>query len=76
MKPIISSLDINRRVLLSALAVIPALSGALVTVAGQAQTAATAGALPSDGGIGPFILGAINALVGVLLLGSPSAARA
>jgi hypothetical protein len=38
MKPIIPSLGINRRTLLSALAVLPTLSGTVRTAAAQAQT--------------------------------------
>jgi hypothetical protein len=37
MKPIISSFGIDRRVLLSSLAVLPALSGSLLTTVAQAQ---------------------------------------
>jgi phosphoglycolate phosphatase-like HAD superfamily hydrolase len=47
MKPVISSLHINRRALLSALAAIPAVSGTFLTAAAPAQTATPAGALPS-----------------------------
>ncbi len=46
-KPITPTFGINRRALLSSLAVLPALSGALLTAAAQAQTAASAGVLPS-----------------------------
>jgi phosphoglycolate phosphatase-like HAD superfamily hydrolase len=47
MKPIISSFGIDRRVLLSSLAVLPALSRSLLTTAAQAQTAAPGAALAS-----------------------------
>jgi hypothetical protein len=47
MKPITSSFGIDRRVLLSSLAVLPALSGSLLTTAAQAQTAAPGAALAS-----------------------------
>ncbi len=47
MKPIIPSLGINRRTLLSALAVLPTLSGTVRTAAAQAQTAASGHALAS-----------------------------
>jgi phosphoglycolate phosphatase-like HAD superfamily hydrolase len=46
-KPIISSLGINRRILLSALAVLPTMSGSLLTSSAQAQTAASGDALAS-----------------------------
>jgi phosphoglycolate phosphatase-like HAD superfamily hydrolase len=47
MKPTISSLGIDRRTLLSALAVLPASSGLLLTASAQAQTATSGNALPS-----------------------------
>ena len=47
MKPIVSSLGINRRTLLSALAALPTMSGSLLTASAQAQTAASDGALAS-----------------------------
>ncbi len=47
MKPSNPSSAINRRVLLSTLAVLPALPGALATPSAQAQTAPLGGALPS-----------------------------
>ena len=47
MKPTISSLGIGRRTLLSALAVLPTLSGLLLTASAQAQTATSGNALPS-----------------------------
>jgi phosphoglycolate phosphatase-like HAD superfamily hydrolase len=47
MKPIIPSLGINRRTLLSALAVLPTLSGTVRTAAAQAQTAVSGDALAS-----------------------------
>ena len=47
MKPAIPSSDINRRTLLSALAVLPALSGPFVPASAQAQTATSNDALPS-----------------------------
>jgi haloacid dehalogenase-like hydrolase len=47
MKPVISSSGINRRNLLSTLAVLPALSGALVAASAQAQSATSSDALPS-----------------------------
>ena len=47
MKQAISFSGINRRTLLSALAVIPALSGPFLSAATQAQTAASSDALPS-----------------------------
>jgi len=47
MKPRIPSFDINRRVLLSTLAVLPALSGTLLTASAQAETAPPGGVLPS-----------------------------
>jgi phosphoglycolate phosphatase-like HAD superfamily hydrolase len=47
MKPTISSLGIDRRTLLSALAVLPASSGLLLTASAQAQTAISGNALPS-----------------------------
>ena len=45
--PTISSLGIDRRTLLSALAVLPASSGVLLTASAQAQTAIPGNALPS-----------------------------
>jgi phosphoglycolate phosphatase-like HAD superfamily hydrolase len=47
MKPSTSSSGIDRRTLLSALAVLPALSGPLVTASAQAQTATSSDTLPS-----------------------------
>src|SRR5246127_2687485 len=47
MKPSTSSSGIDRRTLLSALAVLPALSGSLVTASAQAQTATSSDTLPS-----------------------------
>jgi phosphoserine phosphatase len=47
MKPSISSSAIDRRTLLSALAVLPALSGPLLSASAQAQTATSSDALPS-----------------------------
>jgi hypothetical protein len=47
MKPIISSRGVNRRVLLSALAALPTMSGPLLTVSAEAQTATSADALAS-----------------------------
>jgi phosphoglycolate phosphatase-like HAD superfamily hydrolase len=47
MKPIAPSSGINRRVVLSTLALLPALSGPLVPVSAPAQTAAASGVLPS-----------------------------
>ncbi len=47
MKPIIPSPKFNRRTLLSALAVLPAMSGPLLTSSAQAQTAASGDALAS-----------------------------
>ena len=47
MKPIIPSLGINRRTLLSALAVLPTLSGTVRTAAAHAQTTASGDALAS-----------------------------
>jgi phosphoserine phosphatase len=47
MKPIAPSSGINRRVVLSTLALLPALSGPLVPVSAPAQTAAASGLLPS-----------------------------
>jgi hypothetical protein len=47
MKPIVSSLGINRRTLLSALAVLPAVSGSLLNTSAQAQAAASGDALAS-----------------------------
>jgi phosphoglycolate phosphatase-like HAD superfamily hydrolase len=47
MKPTTSSSGIDRRALLSALAVLPALSGPLVTASAQAQTATSSDTLPS-----------------------------
>jgi phosphoglycolate phosphatase-like HAD superfamily hydrolase len=47
MKPVIPCLHINRRALLSALAVLPAVSGTVLTAAALAQTATPADALPS-----------------------------
>ncbi len=47
MKPTISSFGIDRRALLSALAVLPAFSSPLVTASAQAQTATSTGVLPS-----------------------------
>jgi hypothetical protein len=47
MKPVISSLHVNRRALLSALAALPAVSGTFLTAAALAQTASPSGALPS-----------------------------
>jgi phosphoserine phosphatase len=46
-KPAISSSGIDRRTLLSALAVLPALSGPLLSASAQAQTATSNDALPS-----------------------------
>jgi haloacid dehalogenase-like hydrolase len=47
MKPIAPSLRIDRRVLLSTLALLPALSASLLPVSAPAQTATSAGLLPS-----------------------------
>jgi phosphoglycolate phosphatase-like HAD superfamily hydrolase len=47
MKPIAPTSDINRRVLLSALALLAALSASLLSVSAPAQTATSAGLLPS-----------------------------
>ncbi len=47
MKASISSFGVDRRVLLSALAVLPTLSGPLLTASAQAQTATSGAALPS-----------------------------
>jgi phosphoglycolate phosphatase-like HAD superfamily hydrolase len=47
MKPIVPSLGINRRTLLSALAVLPVISGSLLTSTAQAQTSASGDALAS-----------------------------
>jgi phosphoserine phosphatase len=47
MKPAISCSGINRRTLLSALAVLPALSGPLLSASAQAQSATSSDALPS-----------------------------
>ena len=47
MKPTVASLGMNRRVLLSALALLPTLSGSLLKTTAQAQTAAPGGALAS-----------------------------
>ena len=47
MKPAIPFPDINRRALLSTLAVLPALSGPFLSASAQAQTTASSGALPS-----------------------------
>jgi phosphoglycolate phosphatase-like HAD superfamily hydrolase len=47
MKPIVPSGGINRRALLSSLAVLPALSGPLLPISAPAQTAASGGLLPS-----------------------------
>jgi len=47
MKPILSSLGINRRTLLSALAVLPTVSGPLLTVHARAQTVVPGDALAS-----------------------------
>jgi phosphoglycolate phosphatase-like HAD superfamily hydrolase len=46
-KPIISSLEVNRRTLLSALAVLPTMSGPLLTASAQAQTSSPGDALAS-----------------------------
>src|SRR5262245_16897137 len=47
MEPIAPASDINRRVLLSTLAMLPALSGELLPVSAAAQTATPGGLLPS-----------------------------
>jgi hypothetical protein len=47
MKPIMSSLGIKRRTLLSALAVLPIMSAPLLTSSAQAQTAASGDTLAS-----------------------------
>jgi hypothetical protein len=47
MKPTAPSPGINRRVLLSTLALLPALSGPLLPVSAPAQTATPGGLLPS-----------------------------
>jgi len=47
MNPIAPSSGVNRRVLLSTLALLPALSGPLLPVSGRAQTAAASDLLPS-----------------------------
>jgi phosphoglycolate phosphatase-like HAD superfamily hydrolase len=47
MKPIVSPSGMNRRVLLSTLAVLPGLSGSLVSTFAQAQTTTPGGLLPS-----------------------------
>jgi phosphoglycolate phosphatase-like HAD superfamily hydrolase len=47
MKPSTPSFGINRRALLSTLAVLPALSGTLLTASAQAETAPPGGVLPS-----------------------------
>jgi hypothetical protein len=47
MKPIVPYLGINRRVLLSTMAVFPALSNALLPVSALAHTATSSGLLPS-----------------------------
>jgi len=47
MKPIISSLGIDRRALLSALAVLPTMSGSFLTTSARAQTAGSGDALAS-----------------------------
>jgi hypothetical protein len=47
MKPTTSSLGIDRRTLLSTLAVLPPFSGLLLTASAQAQTATSGNALPS-----------------------------
>jgi hypothetical protein len=65
MKPIAPSSGINRRVLLSTLALLPALSASLLPVSAPAQTATSAGLLPSwnDGAAKQVIFDFVRATI-------------
>jgi phosphoglycolate phosphatase-like HAD superfamily hydrolase len=71
MKTIISSLGINRRTLLSALAALPAMSGPLLTSSAQAQTAAAGDALASWND-GPAKQAIIDFVKATTVQGSPN----
>jgi phosphoglycolate phosphatase-like HAD superfamily hydrolase len=71
MKPVVSSLGINRRTLLSALAVLPTISAALPTDSAQAQTAASIDALASWND-GPAKQNIIDFVRATTVQGSPS----